>query len=353
MSKHRNRLEVASGRSPPDPSFLKSWAAIAGDAEHDFFLGSTWINAWLQTANPEGEWYLASSDGAPVAAAILSKPTRHWRNPLMDEYRLHETGNERTDGLFIEYNGILARPEFARDSLKAIISALRRKYAGPLQRLRSAQLIVSAASPSFTRLMQKTFPDMRIFHKEKSPYAALARLRSQRQDYLSALSGNARAQLRHARRDIETIGPLTLERAATVQQGLEFIRQLKPLHIARWRELGKPSAFDNPVFEPFLTALVTSGVPVGTVDILRACAGGKPFGYLVNFRHHGACLNYASGFAFDEFAQMKPGLVTHLLAIEDADRNGSASYNFLAGAARYKTSLSTDSDELCWLKLQL
>lgn len=353
MSKHKTRLEITTGRSPADQAVLQSWKAIAGDAEHDFFLGPTWIGAWLRTASPEGEWYLASSDGAPVAATIVSKPTRHWRNPLLDEYRLTETGNERTDGLYIEYNGILARPEFARDSLKAFISALRRKYIGPLQRLRRAQLIVSAASPSFTRLMQKTFPDMRIFRKEKSPYIALSRLRAEQQPYLSALSGNARAQLRHARRDIEAIGPLTLERAASVQQGLAFLKELKPLHIARWRDLDKPSAFDNPVFEPFLKALITSGVPESTVDVLRASAGGKPFGYLVNFRHHGASLNYTSGFAYDEFTQLKPGLVTHLLAIEDADKNGSARYNFLAGAARYKTSLSTDSDELCWLKLQL
>ena len=353
MSKTKARLEITTGRAPPDKAFLQAWQAIEGDAEHDFFLGSTWIGAWLQAASPDGEWYLAASDGAPVAAAIFSKPRRHWRNPLVDEYRLHETGNERTDGLYIEYNGILTRPEFARDSLRAFIGALRKKKTGPLQRLNRAHLIVSAASPTFTRLMQKTFPDMRIFRKEKSPFVALSRLRAENQPYLSALSGNARAQLRHARRDIEAIGPLALERASTVQQALAFLDELKPLHIARWRQLDKPSAFNNPVFEPFLKALITFGVPEGAVDVLRAKAGGKPFGYLVNFRHHGVCLNYTSGFAYDEFAELKPGLVTHLLAIEDADKNGSKSYNFLAGAARYKTSLSTDSDELCWLKLQL
>lgn len=353
MSRTTARLEVAVSRTPPGKAYLDAWKAIESDADHDFFLGHVWIGAWQQVAKPVGDCYLATSDGAPVGAAIISNPPGNLRSALRAEYRMHETGIAGVDGLYIEYNGILARPEFARECLTSIVDALRRKPKNPLQRLAPTFLIVSAASPGFTRLMQKTFPDVRIFRKEKSPFVALDRLRTEKRPHLSALSANARSQLKHARRDIEAIGELALQRAATVPQALTFFGELKPLHIARWNLLGKPSAFDNPVFEPFVAALIESGVPTGAVDVLRATAGGKPFGYLVNFRHQGACLNYTSGFAYDEFADLKPGLVSHLLAIEDADRNGSTSYNFLAGAARYKTSLSTDSEELCWLRLQL
>lgn len=346
-------LEVSIGSTRHDQSFLAAWKSIEASADHEFFLGHTWMSAWVQAARPDGEWYLVTLAGRPVAAAIISRPTRRWPNPLRSRYSMHETGTERIDGLFIEYNGILAQPEFALGSLKEIIGALRQKLNTTLNRLSPAELIVSAASPAFTRLMQTAFPDTRIFKKEQSPFVALGRLRAENRTHISALSANTRAQLRQARRNMEARGTLELERASTTLQAHEFLNELKPLHIARWLKAGKSSAFDNPAFEPFLMALIGTGVANGSVDVLRASAGGMPFGYLVNFRHRGTHLNYTSGFAYEAFADLKPGIVSHLLAIDDADKSGGTSYNFLAGAARYKSSLSTNSDELCWLKLQL
>jgi len=102
-----------------------------------------------------------------------------------------------------------------------------------------------------------------------------------------------------------------------------------------------------------LRDLIDRGVPSGCVDVLRLSAGDHHFGYLVNFRHRGSVMNYTSGFHFGDDRRQKPGLVSHLLAIEDAEAKGDESYKFLAGGMRYKESLSTDSEELVWLRVRL
>ena len=142
-------------------------------------------------------------------------------------------------------------------------------------------------------------------------------------------------------------------RAATVECAHRFLASLKPLHSARWQSLEKASGFDNPAFEPMLKELITGGVPSGVVDVLRISAGERRLGYLFNFAYRGVVMNYTSGFDYAEDQRLKPGLVSHLMAIEAADAAGAQSYKFLAGGGRYKDSLSTDSEELLGLRVRL
>jgi hypothetical protein len=64
-------------------------------------------------------------------------------------------------------------------------------------------------------------------------------------------------------------------------------------------------------------------------------------------------MNYTSGFDYGSDKRLKPGLVCHLMAIEQAHANGALAYSFLAGASRYKDSLSTAEDEICSIRLPL
>jgi hypothetical protein len=63
-------------------------------------------------------------------------------------------------------------------------------------------------------------------------------------------------------------------------------------------------------------------------------------------------LAYQSGFAYPQGdAQRKPGLTCHHLAVEDHLAHGMETYDFLAGAGRYKTSLANAVRTLSWLEL--
>ena len=57
--------------------------------------------------------------------------------------------------------------------------------------------------------------------------------------------------------------------------------------------------------------------------MLRITAGGRIIGYLYNFVHAGHVYNYQSGFAYEDDPVVKPGFVSHYLAIE----------HYLAGTA--------------------
>ena len=87
----------------------------------------------------------------------------------------------------------------------------------------------------------------------------------------------------------------------------------------------------------------------GHIQMLRVRAGRHDVGYLYNFVHRGRVLFYQSGFDYELLAaQGRPGLVAHALSVQHNARQGHAVYDFLAGAARYKESLSTSRQPMVW-----
>ena len=100
----------------------------------------------------------------------------------------------------------------------------------------------------------------------------------------------------------------------------------------------------------FHRALLARGVPTGEVDLLRVAAGPRVIGYLLNLRAHCRVHAYQSGFDYANAGpHEKPGLTCHHAAVERARAMGDREYDFLAGDARYKRSLSTGSRDLHWL----
>ena len=63
-----------------------------------------------------------------------------------------------------------------------------------------------------------------------------------------------------------------------------------------------------------------------------AARGDRVAGYLYNFVHRGWVAAYQSGFDFgDDADRLRPGLVSHALAIEHYRRAGVRVYDFLGG----------------------
>jgi CelD/BcsL family acetyltransferase involved in cellulose biosynthesis len=59
-----------------------------------------------------------------------------------------------------------------------------------------------------------------------------------------------------------------------------------------------------------------------------------------------------SGINYQLEPNLRPGMLAHWMAIEASLATGKRSYDFLAGDARYKRSLSTAEDKVLWLVLQ-
>lgn len=181
---------------------------------------------------------------------------------------------------------------------------------------------------------------------EPTPWIDLDWVRAAGGNYLATRSANTRQQLR---RSLRHYGGVALEEATEPAQARDWLDALIALHQADWRRRGKPGAFAAPFMRRFHAELIARALPRGEVEVLRGVSGGGTIGYLYNFRLAGRVLAYQSGLDHaGAGAHGKPGLTLHLLAIQRALDQGARSYDFLAGAARYKTSLANAEATLVW-----
>jgi CelD/BcsL family acetyltransferase involved in cellulose biosynthesis len=146
------------------------------------------------------------------------------------------------------------------------------------------------------------------------------------------------------------LGELTLRRAATAEQAHAHLDALAALHQQSWTARGEPGCFAHPFFARFHHALIDRGMPRGEIDLFRITAGEAIVGLLYNFRHRGRSLAYQGGFAYGLGGRhAKPGLTSHVMAMQFCLEAGLDAYDFLAGEDRYKTSLSGETTMLHWV----
>jgi CelD/BcsL family acetyltransferase involved in cellulose biosynthesis len=185
-----------------------------------------------------------------------------------------------------------------------------------------------------------------------SHFVDLHALREAGTPYLAAVSGNTRYQIKRALKEYGKQGPLSVVQAQTVGQALDYLARLKNLHQDYWVEKGEPGAFANDFFDRFHRALVAARFDNGEIQLLRIGTEAEAIGYLYNFVHAGQVYNYQSGFRYGASPQLKPGILSHYLAIEHNLQGGAARYDFLAGDYQYKKSLGTHASEMVWVTVQ-
>lgn len=298
-----------------DPSIFQSWTWVGCQA------GERFDAAWLLEAVDES--------GTTQALALFNRRGRR--------LHLHETGDPALDAPFIEHNGPLVATGHA-DLVPALFRAL------------PASLSLSGIDAATGRA---ALPGRSVISAttRKAPVLGLLR------PVLETVGPNTRAQLRRALRRYGEWGPLSVERAATPDAARAALAELIALHDLRWQARGRPGAFADPRTVMFHHALIDRGVVGGEVDLLRIAAGGRTVGLLYNLRRNGRVFAYQAGFAYADAtahpspSQLKPGLVCHALAADRYRTDGADSYDFGAGDARYKRSLSTGAAEMHWLTL--
>ena len=315
-----------------DPAPLQAeWRALETRADASFFQSWTWVGCLAAERMGAARVLRAGADGL----ALLGR-TRGWRGACL---WLHESGDPAWDAMYVEHNApLLAGAALLPACLDAMLQA------APLLRLSGVGDAVREAAESAGVV--------RVLRSQPAPFVDLAVLGAAPGAYLAGLSANTRYQLRRSDRAYAEAGPVTVQRAATLEQAMAFLDALAALHQAAWTARGKPGAFANPCFRPFHHALLAMALPRGEADVLRIAAGGRVIGYLYNFRHRGRVLAYQSGFDYaGARPHEKPGLTCHHAAIEQARQDGSTAYDFLAGGDRYKTSLANAAVTLHWLEV--
>lgn len=326
-----------------------AWSDLAARTAHSFYLSWLWIGTWLRHL-PEGaepHVMVARASGRIVGLALVC-PRKAWRLGLRPRTRwlLHETGDARFDRLFIEHNGVLAEP-FAADAV--IVACLE----AALRRLRRAdELVLSGIGPDVAaaarRAAEITGLTTEVKVADVAPWVDFTELRRTGGSYRATLGRNTRQAVSRAMRLYEQRGPLTHQVMETASDALAAFDDLIGFHRQRW---GRKGPFANPGFRPFHEELIARGAATGAVRISRTLAADQTIGVLYHFVHQGEVLNYQSGFFYESDARLKPGLVSHVLSIEDSFARGERGYDFLAGPAGHKSRLANAERPLTWLSI--
>lgn len=325
-------------RKLTDPQTLGvGWRDLEERADGSFFLSWDWIGCWLETVDTDVVVLEGRSEGRIVALALLC-PVRHVRFGCFGQNAvyLNQTGDLAADRIAIEYNGVLFDRTVPTDAAQQALQALIEEDEFPWE-----QLFLRGLSSDFASAVSAGGARASVRLQSQSPTAGvdLAALRQAGESYLNQRSANTRAQIRRSIRCYEERGPLRLEVAEDIGQAHAFFHELGKLHQRYWNERGDPGAFSSSFAAAFHHRLIETALPMGHVEMVRLSAGEAVIGYLYNFVYRKTVFYYSSGFAYEHDNRLKPGLVAHTMCIEHHLAGEMERYDFMAGAARYKSSL--------------
>ncbi|MEO3471572.1 GNAT family N-acetyltransferase [Roseomonas sp. CAU 1739] len=273
----------------------------------------------------------AESDGMTLGLALFNRR----RGGL----HLSESGEASLDAPFVEHNAPLIDDGIAVDLLPALMQAAW--AAGGVSHMALSGVPPAVAGAAGGWAWRR--------HEHVAPRVDLDAIRAAGGDYLARLSANTRQQIRRSLRAYAAQGALRMDRAASIGEATDWLDALAALHGQTWQARGKVGAFANPFMLRFHRALIRRGLPRGEVELLRARVGERVIGYLLNLRRGGWVCAYQSGCDLAAAGRdERPGIICHVLAIEQALRLGERVYDFLAGDDRYKRSLGTDEARLVW-----
>ncbi len=335
-------LEVEIGPARACRNLAAEWRALESQADCSFYLSWHWIGSWLAELPPEIEplCLRARRGGETVGLAMLT-----WRQArrrgLIPSRQLHlnTTGHLFFDQLTIEYNDFLLDRRFAGEVRRALLVQL----AG--WRELWEELFMDGVDPSIAEYLAEIAGRVVLRYGSACPYVDLAAIDDT--ECLAGLRRNTRYQIRRTSR---LLGDPTLEQAADAAEGAAFFDGLLEQHQAIWAARGKAGAFWNDFLLRFHRRLIAEGVPAGWVQMLRIRSGdGSIIGHLYNFVYRGRVYSYQSGFARFADNRIKPGLLSHHLAIAMNRAAGRHCYDFMAGDRRYKRSLSNREGKLVWI----
>lgn len=323
------------------------WRALEAEAECSVFQSWTWLGvAVAQRFNDPWLLRATGADGRVVGLALFNRTGPKLARTLW----LHETGRRRHDSVFIEHNAPLLA--HGHEHLLRPMLALAARH---------GRLVLGGVGEAVL-LAARSIGGCHIATTRPAAFVALRDCHNEAV-WLATLSRSTRYRLRRSRRAYEAgagEGRLTLRAAGDVAEALAFLDALAVLHQASWTGRGQPGAFVEPAFTAFHRALVARGLPRGEVRLLRISTrggdgsgdGGVVLGYLYNLCWQGRVYAYQSGFDFASAqSHQLPGLTCHHLAIADAIDRHMQIYDFMGGAARYKTSLGHASIDLHWLQI--
>jgi len=326
------------------------WLELQGRSKSHFFLTWDWIGPWIKKT--QGPFYIikALRLGQVVALAFIFQKKRKILGLYsISQWWLNRTGDDKYDQTWIEYNDFLIDQTFeseVRSSLTEFIS----------KQTLWDEFVCGMMSSQLEKQFSSLSKRKRYMIEDMGYQVNLSEIH---QSYMSEiLSRNTRQKLNQTRRLLEHQGELEFRVLTTSKEKLQTLINIKRLHTKKWQASDTPSGFTNPLFVGSLEEqLISEHCEISTLTL-----NGTFIGFLINYIYRGRVYFYLSALCDSFDGKIKLGMYLHSLAISHYKDADMEVYDFLAGKARYKQSLTNISylQNMCcyqknnvWLKIEL
>jgi CelD/BcsL family acetyltransferase involved in cellulose biosynthesis len=326
---------------------------LRSSASNEPMLSPTWLIRWWQVYGPHNQRELCVGvfrrNGKLVGLAPLCRRKfRHASGLRITRLELLGSGEEEVDETCSEYIGIIAASGEEQAVANAFASALHQGELGAWDDLvLTAMSSEHVMAPLLARALGNA-TEYKVLGG--APFALLP---DTWDEYLANLSSSRRALVRKSLRAWESWAkePPVLRRVEREDELDRGIEMLAKLHAMRWQETGHAGAFDSPLFDEFHRLTMRDLLREGALWLCWLEVEGEPVAALYNIVWNRQVRFYQSGRITDVPKKVRPGLVIHACAIQEAIAAGYTHYDFLAGTTRYKMQLANNVRPLIQLSL--
>ena len=328
------------------------WLQLEKMAVTSFFLSWKWIGCWLKHLVRGQKIYLvtATKNKLTVGLGIFIEQNIVRHNSIKSkQWFLHRTGIEAKDQIWIENNSFLLLNEDKNEINNAMWHYLltNENYADEFiiyVAKKNALININLPSEKHNKISELLEFGYRI------PLSALFSI----QNYLSKRSKNTRQQFNRSVKHLSKQGEIKFSVIRGSDEQIELLGNSKQWHIEKWLHSSTPSGFNNEEFNLFHNKIITSRHSSANTLMAKLTLNKLLIGCIYCLTHERKVYFYLS--CLKPFAdnKIKLGLIMHIFMIEWLISNNEhySEYDFLAGDARYKNSLSTTKDEYLKLTIQ-
>ncbi len=328
--------------SPDVATLLEEWTRLYTLSDARFFLSPTWMQTWIgcKPRNVEIGCVRVLDDLRGVYALGLMgvHPRRTLAAPR--EARLHETGVDAYDRVYVEYNDILTARDAPRGTREAAISTI-------IESLPDVDdFVFRNAMPDLVLAVDEV-AEARKFSVRSlllQPTFNINLHPPGRHTVMDGFSSSLRAKIRRSIRRYEERGPVMVSRTQTEAERAIAWTELMRLHAETWARRGLNGVFHDTPFSEFHGRMLDHCPD--SIDLVRLTVGEETIGVLYNFMAGDRVYNYQSGFRYEADNQLVPGFVCHALAAEKYREDGFLTYDMMGGDAEYKRRLGEEGELL-------
>jgi hypothetical protein len=317
-------------------ALAQKWVTLQAQANASAFVAWFWVKQWLAQKNLSSDNCLCvevmqGQNTVGLALFGIKTKSAFW-GLSFNQYFLHKSGNTQEDQTWIEHNTFLLHKDFEQQLSNEICQALTKN-----QQIDDIKLGLS--SPDFIKKLNFAGFNRRTELSSPGYLANLAGLTTL-DDYLASLSKNTRSGIKRSIKLLNQQSPLRLVLATDITEKKTVLKNIADLHRIKWRSTVYGSGFDNPCFYNFHKGLIQDQHSAQNCRLYTLYQDDVALGHVYLLTQGDRWSFYLSALHFNGDNRIKVGLVIHSLVIEQAIKQGIIVYDFLAGEAQYKNSLS-------------